>query len=154
MATASAKILTPPFIDFQVISRGEPSGFECLTYRRGTSSLTIVFAEGIFRMVTRKMTPQSLWGKGLPHQSRKDLEPREQMAREAKKQLSELYSTVSPIPPSGRSVTPSTFEQPALTVAVGEELQSDYQVHKLPGGGGDASISSLLPAELQSCSHP
>ena len=51
-------------------------------------------------------------------------------------------------------MTPSTFEQPALTVAVGEQLQSDYQVHELPGGVDDASDSSSLPAGLQSCSHP
>ena len=51
-------------------------------------------------------------------------------------------------------MTPSTFEQPALTVAVGEQLQSDYQVHELPGGADDASDSTSLPAGLQSCSHP
>ena len=51
-------------------------------------------------------------------------------------------------------MTPSTFEQPALTVAVGEQLQSDYQMHELPGGANDASDSSSLPAGLQSCSHP
>ena len=50
-------------------------------------------------------------------------------------------------------MTPSTFEQPALTVAVGEQLQSDYQVHELPGGVDDASDSSSLPAGLQYCSH-
>lgn len=51
-------------------------------------------------------------------------------------------------------MTPSTLEQPALTVAVGEQLRSDYQVHELPGGGDDASNSGSLPAGLQSCSHP
>ena len=34
--------------------------------------------------------------------------------RQTKKQLSELYSSVSPTPSSSRSVTPSTFEQPSL----------------------------------------
>ena len=74
--------------------------------------------------------------------------------RETKKQLSELYSTASPTPSSSRSVTPSMFELPALTVAVGEQLQSDYQVHELPGGADDASDSSSLPAGLQPYSHP
>ena len=39
------------------------------------------------------------------------------------------------MPSSSRSVTPSTTEQvkqPPLTVAVGEQLQSNYQVHELP----------------------
>jgi len=51
-------------------------------------------------------------------------------------------------------VTPSTFEQPALTVAVGKQLQSDHQVHELPGGADDASDCSSLPAGFQSYSHP
>lgn len=51
-------------------------------------------------------------------------------------------------------MTPSTFEQPALTVAVGKQLQSDHQVHELPGGADDASDCSSLPAGFQSYSHP
>lgn len=151
-ANSQCRILTPPFIDFQVIQGGEPSGFKCFTYRRVTSRLTIVFASSIYQMAMRRTTQQSLWGKGLPHQPRKNLKPRGQKVREAKKQLSELYSTVSPTLLSSRSVTPSTFEQPALTVAVGKQLQSDHQVHELPAD--DASDCSSLPAGFQSYSHP
>ena len=56
--------------------------------------------------------------------------------REVTKQLNELFSSpVSPTPFSSRSVTSSTteqVEQPPLTVTVGEQLQSNYQLHELP----------------------
>lgn len=38
-------------------------------------------------------------------------------------------------------MTPSTSEPHALTVAIGQQLQSDYQVHELPSGGTHASDS-------------
>ena len=62
-------------------------------------------------------TQQPPWGKGLPRLSRK---AKRVKGREAKKQLSDLFSTVSPTPSSSRSVTPSTFEPPSLTAVVGE----------------------------------
>ena len=53
-------------------------------------------------------------------------------------------------------MTPSTSEQPAeaLTAAVGEQLQTDYQVYELPVGADDESDSSSLPVGFQSYSHP
>ena len=101
-----------------------------------------------------KNNPTTTLGKRFASPIKKGPRAKRAKGREAKKQLSELYSTVSPTPSSSRLVTPSTFEQPAITVAVGKQLQSDYQVHELPGGADDASDSSSLPAGLQSCSHP
>ena len=98
-----------------------------------------------------KNDPTTTLGKRFASPIKKGPRAKRAKSREAKRQLSKLYSTVSPTPSSSRSVTPSTSEQPALTVAVGEQLQSDYQVHELPSGADD---SSSLPAGLQSCSHP
>jgi len=100
-----------------------------------------------------KNDPTTTRGKRFTSPIKKGPRAKRAKVREAKKQLSELYSTVSPTPSSSRSVTPSTFEQPALTVAVGKQLQSDHQVHESPGGADDASDCSSLPAGFQSYSH-
>ena len=127
----------PPIIDFQVIQEGESSGFECLTCKKVTSSLTIVFARH-FPNGDAKNDPTTTLGKRFASPIKKGPRAKRAKSREATRQLSKLYSTVSPTPSSSRSVTPSTFEQPALTVAVGEQLQSDYQVHELPSGADDS----------------
>ena len=103
-----------------------------------------------------KNDPTTTLGKRFASPIKKGPRAKRAKGREAKKQLSELYSTVSPTPSSSRSVAPSTSEQPAeaLTAAVGEQLQTDYQVYELPVGADDESDSSSLPAGLQSCSHP
>ena len=71
-----------------------------------------------------KNDPTITLGKRFASPIKKGPRAKRAKVREAKKQLSELYSTVSPTPSSSRSVTPSTFEQPALTVAAGKQLQS------------------------------
>ena len=84
-----------------------------------------------------KNDPTTTLGKRFASPIKKGPRAKRVKGREAKKQLSELYSTVSPTPSSSsRSVTPATLEQSALTVAVGEKLLSDYQVvlaQYLPG---------------------
>ena len=76
--------------------------------------------------------PIATLGKRFASPIKKGPRAKRAKGRQTKKQLSELYSSVSPTPSSSRSVTPSTFEQPSLTAPVGEQLVSDYQVHELP----------------------
>ena len=83
-----------------------------------------------------KKDPITTLGKRFASPKKKGPRAKRAKRREVTKQLSDLFSSpVSPTPSSSRSVTPSTteqVEQPPLTVAVGEQLQSNYQVHELP----------------------
>ena len=136
------------FFRFLVIQEDEPSGFEL----QESDIKPHHVCSRHFPNGNAKNDPTTTLEKRFASPIKKGLRARRAKGREAKRQLSELYSVVSPTPSSSRSVTPSTLEQPALTATVGEQLLSDYQVHELPVD--DESDSSSLPAGLQSCSHP
>ena len=104
--------------------------------------------------------PQKNLGKRFASPRKKGL-PRSECAkwREAKKQLFALLKP--PTPSSSRSTTPaldttlisSTASaldlDPALTVGVGEQLCSEYQVHELPSDTTDG-LSECLSTSLHS----
>ena len=71
-----------------------------------------------------KNDPTTTLGKRFASPIKKGPQAKRAKGREAKKQLSELYNTVSPTPLSSRSVMPTTLEQPSLTAAVEEQLQT------------------------------